>query len=321
MLRYAARRLLATIPVLLAVTLATFLLLHIVAGSFVPGLKLNPHLSLEDIDRIRTNLGLNEPLYAQYFTWVSQVATGDFGHSLVDGTAVSTLIGDTIWATVLLVGTAMLLGLLIAVPLGVIQAVRAASKFDNVTSAVVAVGYALPQFWISLIAILVFSVMFKQWGLPSLPSSGDRSPFDGSVPDRVSHLILPASVLSLAYIATWSRFVRSSMLEVLSSDYVRTARAKGMSEFRVVSVHALRNALLPLITMVSLELPALVGGAAVVEIVFGWPGVGQLAFNRALQYDYTTVLGITVFIAILVLFANFVADIAYMFANPRIRLQ
>jgi peptide/nickel transport system permease protein len=321
LLRYAVRRLLVTVPVILVVSLTTFLLIHVVAGNFVPGLKLNPHLSVADIDRIRTNLGLDQPLYQQYLTWLSQIATGNFGHSLVDGTPVSMLIADHIGATLVLVGTALVFGLLVAIPLGVLQAVRSNTVFDQVASAGTAFGYSIPQFWLALMAILLFSVAFRQWGLPALPSSGDQSPFDGSLPDRLWHLIMPAGVLSLAYIATWSRYVRSSMLEVLSSDYVRTARAKGMRELRVLGVHALRNALLPLITMVSLELPALFSGAAVVEIVFGWPGIGQLAFNRALQYDYTTVMGLTTFVAIFVLLANFLADVAYTVANPRIRYR
>lgn len=320
MVRYAARRLFATILVVLAVSLATFVLIHLVAGDFVPGLKLVPHMSADDIDRIRTNLGLDRPIYEQFFAWQLGILTGNLGNSLVDGTPVLTLIAERVGATVLLVGTAITVGLLVAVPLGVLQAIHERSAFDNVTSAIVAIGYSFPPFWLSLVAILVFSVLFQQWGLPSLPSSGDQSPFDGSLPDRIAHLIMPALVLSFGYIATWSRFVRSSVLEVLSSDYVRTARAKGMPEFRVIWLHALRNALLPLITMVSLELPGLISGAAVIEIVFGWPGIGQLAFNRALQYDYTTVLGITMFVTILVLVANFIADIAYMIANPRIRL-
>jgi peptide/nickel transport system permease protein len=320
MVRYAARRLFATALVVLAVSLSTFVLIHLVAGDFIPGLKLVSHLTVEDLDRIRTNLGLNEPLYQQFLKWQWGILTGNLGNSLVDGTPVSSLIGQRVGATILLVGTAMSVGLLVAVPLGVLQAVRERSTFDNLTSGLVAVGYSFPPFWLSLVAILVFSVLFKQWGLPSLPSSGDQTPFDGSLPDRLTHLVLPALVLSFGYIATWSRFVRSSMLEVLSSDYVRTARAKGMTESRVIWLHALRNALLPLITMVSLELPGLFSGAAVIEIVFGWPGIGQLAFNRALQYDYTTVLGITTFVTILVLLANFLADLAYMVANPRIRL-
>jgi peptide/nickel transport system permease protein len=321
LLRYALRRLIATVPVVLGVSLATFLLVHIVAGNFVPGLQLNPHLSAADIDRIRTNLGLDRPLYEQYVTWLAQIATGNFGHSLVDGTPVSSLIGDHVGATLELVGTAIAIGLLVAVPLGVFQSVRANSLFDHIASAGTAFGYSIPQFWLALMAILLFSVSLRQWGLPALPSSGDQSPFDGSLPDRIAHLLMPATVLSLAYIATWSRFVRSSMLEVLSSDYVRTARSKGMRETRVVLVHALRNALLPLITMVSLELPALFSGAAVIEIVFGWPGIGQLAFNRALQYDYTSVMGLVTFVAIFVLLANFLADLAYTIANPRIRLR
>jgi len=321
LLRYALRRLIATLPVVLGVSLATFLLVHIVAGNFVPGLKLNPHLAQADIDRIRGNLGLDRPLYVQYLSWLGQIATGNFGHSLVDGTPVSNLIGDHVGATLELVGTAIAIGLLVAVPLGVLQSVRNNTVFDHVASAGTAFGYSIPQFWLALIAILVFSVTFRQWGLPALPSSGDQAPFDGSLPDRLAHLAMPATVLSLAYIATWSRFVRSSMLEVLSSDYVRTARSKGMRERRVILVHALRNALLPLITMVSLELPALFSGAAVVEIVFGWPGIGQLAFNRALQYDYTSVMGLVTFVALFVLLANFLADVAYTVANPRIRLR
>jgi peptide/nickel transport system permease protein len=278
-------------------------------------------MSEADIERIRSNLGLDQPLYKQYLTWLSQIATGNFGRSLVDGTPVSLLIRDHVGATFELVVSAILLGLVVAVPLGIIQAVRSNGSLDQVASVVTALGYATPQFWLSLMGILLFAVAFRQWGLPALPSSGDQSPFDGSLPDRLVHLVLPATVLSVAYIATWSKFVRSSTLEVLNSDYIRTARSKGMSEVRVVGIHALRNALLPLITLVSLELPALFSGAAVVEIVFGWPGIGQLAYNRALQYDYTTVMGLTTFVAIFVLMANFLADVAYSIVNPRIRYR
>jgi peptide/nickel transport system permease protein len=315
------RRILAMVPVVLIVSVVTFALIHFVAGEFVPGLTLNPHLTGEDIDRIRGNLGLDQPLVQQYLTWLVQLLKGDFGYSLTDGSSVWSLIADHLSATLLLVGTAMIVALVVAVPLGVFQAVRPNSRFDKVTSVGAAIGYSTPQFWLGLIAILVFSVWIRDWGLPGLPSSGDQTPFDGSIADRAKHLILPVSVLSLGYIATWSRFVRSSTLEVLSSDYVRTARSKGMSETRVVYVHALRNSLLPVITLVALELPALVSGAAVVEIVFGWPGIGQLAYNRALQYDYTTVMGLTLFATILVLVGNLLADLLYSVVNPRIRYR
>jgi peptide/nickel transport system permease protein len=321
LLTYAGRRLLAIVPVVLVVSLTTFGLLHVVAGSAVPGLALNAHLTKEGIAQIRANLGLNQPLYRQYASWLRHVLTLNFGNSLVYGTRVSTLILGHLGATVELVATAILLGLCIGIPLGVAQATRSRSRFDRVASFATAVGYATPQFWLGLVGVLLFSVYFSQWGLPSLPATGDQTPFDGSIGDRLAHLVLPASVLAVAYVATWSRFIRTSLLEVLASDYVRTARAKGMSQKRVVYVHALRNAVLPVVTLIALELPALVGGAAVVEVVFGWPGIGQLAYNSTINYDYPTVMGITIFAALLVVLSNLVADLVYGVANPRIRYR
>jgi peptide/nickel transport system permease protein len=170
--------------------------------------------------------------------------------------------------------------------------------------------------------ILIFSVKFHDWGLPFLPSSGTTTPFTGGdLLDRLAHLVLPAVVLSFFYLAIWSRYTRSSMLEVLSQDYVRTARAKGMSERRVTYLHGLRNAVIPLVTLVGLELPGLVSGALVVEAVFSWPGIGLLAFQRALAYDYTMVLGIVTFAAVLVVLGNLVSDLLYAAVDPRIRLQ
>src|SRR5437867_4309853 len=177
-----------------------------------------------------------------------------------------------------------------------------------------------PQLWMGQMLILIFSVTLEQHGLPWLPSSGAFSAFQGGdLLDRVQHLILPATVLSFFYTSTWSRFIRSSMLEVLSQDYIRTARAKGMSERRVVYLHGLRNALIPLITLIGLELPGLVSGGLVVEVVFGWPGIGKLAFERALQYDYTTVMGVTFFATLLVIAGNLLADLLYGVLDPRIR--
>jgi peptide/nickel transport system permease protein len=320
-LTYTARRLLAVVPVVLLVSLATFALLHVVAGNSVPGLQLNAHLEQTDIDRIRENLGLDQPLYQQYLSWLGHILTLDFGNSLIYGTAVSSLITSHLWATLELVGAAILLGLVIGVPLGVLQATHSRSRLDKTASIVTAIGFATPQFWLGLLGILLFSVYFGEWGLPSLPATGNETPFDGSLPDKLKHLVLPASVLAIAYVATWSRFIRSSMLEILGSDYVRTARAKGMSERRVIYIHALRNAMLPLITLVALELPALFGGAAVVEVVFGWPGIGQLAYNSTLNYDYPTVMGITIIGAALVVLFNLIADVAYGIANPRIRYR
>lgn len=321
LVKYLIRRVLATIPVVIGVTLITFLLMHVTAGSYVPGIDLNPALKPEDIEAIKRYLGLDRPLYVQYLTWLTGIAHGDFGRSMIDGSSVSSHIFDRLPATLELTVTAILLGVLISIPLGITGALRRGSKIDHALTAFSVAGFAIPAFWLGLMLILIFSVQFEAWGLPFLPSGGVVSPgTEGGDPlDRLVHLIMPATVLSFVYLTIWSRFTRSSMIEVLSQDYVRTARAKGMSERRVVYLHALRNAVIPLITLVGLELPALVSGGLVVEVVFSWPGIGKLLYERALQTDYTTVLGITTFAALLVVLGNLLADVLYALLDPRIR--
>ncbi|OLC24621.1 MAG: diguanylate cyclase [Actinobacteria bacterium 13_1_20CM_2_65_11] len=319
--KYLVRRVLATIPVVIGVTLITFMLMHVTAGSYIPGIDLNPNLKAEDVEAIKRYLGLDRPLYIQYITWLAGVGHGDFGRSMIDGSLVSSHIFDRLPATLELTITAILLGILISIPLGVTGALRRGSKIDHALTAMSVGGFAIPAFWLGLLLILVFSVQLQAWGLPFLPSGGVTTPGlgGGDLLDRVVHLILPATVLSFVYLSIWSRFTRSSMLEVLSQDYVRTARAKGMTERRVVYMHALRNAVIPLVTLVGLELPALVSGGLVVEVVFSWPGIGKLLYERALQTDYTTVLGITTFAALLVVAGNLLADILYALLDPRIR--
>ena len=321
LLKYVARRVLATIPVVIGVTLITFLLMHVTAGSYIPGVDLNPALKPEDIEAIKRYLGLDRPLYLQYLTWIAGIVRGDFGRSMIDGSPVTVHIFDRLPATLELTVTAILLGILISIPLGITGALRRGSKIDNALTAMSVAGFAIPSFWLGLMLILLFSVTLHAWGMPFLPSGGVVSPGTGGgdLLDRLVHLILPATVLSFVYLSIWSRFTRSSMLEVLSQDYVRTARAKGMSERRVVYLHALRNALIPLVTLVGLELPALVSGGLVVEVVFSWPGIGKLLYERAISTDYTTVLGITTFAALLVVLGNLLADILYAWLDPRIR--
>lgn len=320
LVRYLVRRVVASIPVLFGVTLITFLLLHATSGSFVPGLDLNPNLRPEDVQRIKHNLGLDEPLYLQYWYWITGLLHGDFGRSLIDGSPVISHIMDRLPNTLELTVTAILLGILISVPLGVLGALRRGSAIDNFMTFLSVAGVSIPQFWLALLMILLFSVSFHAWGLPWLPSNGAQQAFGGGDPlDRIVHLIMPASVLAFFYIAVWSRFTRSSMIEVLAQDYVRTARAKGMPGRRVTYVHALRNAIVPLVTLVGLELPGFISGGAIVEIVFTWPGIGRLLLERALQYDYTTVLGVVTFAAILVVAGNLLADLGYALLDPRIR--
>jgi peptide/nickel transport system permease protein len=318
--KYVARRVLASVVVVLGVTAITLALMKTTSGSYVPGIDLNPSLRPEDIARLRADLGLDRPGWEWYLTWIWGVLHGDFGHSMIDGSTVMSHVADRLPNTIELTGTAILIGVLIAIPVGVIGALRHGSKTDHTMTVVSVAGFAVPQFWMGLILILIFSVTLEQHGLPWLPSSGAYAAVNGGdIFDRLEHLILPATVLSFFYISTWSRFIRSSMLEVLSQDYIRTARAKGMSERRVVYLHGLRNALIPLITLIGLELPGLVSGGLVVEVVFGWPGIGKLAFERALQYDYTTVMGVTFFATLLVIAGNLLADVLYGVLDPRIR--
>src|SRR5256712_9158352 len=318
--KYLLRRFFASIVVVFGVTAITLMLMDRTRGTYVPGIDLNPNLRPDDIERLRANLGLDRPFYVWYITWLWNVVHGDFGRSMIDCSPVMSHILDRLPNTLELTATAILIGVLISVPLGVIGALRRGSKTDHVLTVVSVAGFAVPQFWMGLMLILIFSVTLEQHGLPWLPSSGAFSAFNGGdFLDPVEHLVLPATLLSFFYTSQWSRVIRSSMLEVVSQDYIRTARAKGMSERRVVYLHGLRNALIPLITLIGLELPGLVSGGLVVEVVFGWPGIGKLAFERALQYDYTTVMGVTFFATLLVIAGNLLADLLYGALDPRIR--
>ena len=320
LVKFVARRLAASVIVVLGVTAVTLILMDRTRGAYVPGIDLNPALRPEDIARLRANLGLDQPFYQWYLSWLWNVLHGDFGRSMIDGSPVITHILERLPNTLELTVTAIVLGILLSVPLGVIGALRRGTKTDHALTMFSVAGFAVPQFWLGLMLILVFSVTFEHYGWPWLPSGGVTSPFGGGdLGDRLLHLIMPATVLSFFYLSLWSRFTRSSMLEVLSQDYIRTARAKGMSERRVVYLHGLRNALIPLVTLVGLELPGLVSGGLVVEVVFSWPGLGRLAFERALQYDYTTVMGVVFFATLLVVAGNLLADVLYAILDPRIR--
>jgi peptide/nickel transport system permease protein len=321
--KYAVRRLLASIPVVIGVSIITFLLLHVTGRGYVPGITDDPRLSAATVEALRHEYGLDQPWWQQYLGWLWNLIHGDFGRSMTDGTTVTSNLLERLPNTLELTLTAIAIALLFSIPVGVISALRRGSRLDNALTTLSVAGVAVPAFWLGLLVILAFAVIPAQHlGAPLLPSSGATSAFaGGDLLDRVSHLILPATVLSFGYIAVWSRFTRSSMLEILSQDYVRTARAKGMAERRVLYLHALRNAVIPLVTLVGLELPGLFSGGVILEVVFGWPGVGRYTFERALAYDYTTVMGLTVFFAILVVAGNLLADVLYAVLDPRIRYR
>lgn len=318
---FILRRLLQTIPLIIGITIITFAIANLVPGSPVTGLEFNPRTRPEDIERIRENLGLNAPLHERYIIWVSNVAQGDMGISLRNFRPVRETIMEKLPNTLLLTGTALFLSLVFSIPVGVYAAVKRNSTFDNVSTAGAVAGFSMPTFWLGLLVILLFAVQFQQWGFPSLPAGGTHDlRGGGGFWDRLEHLILPAATLAFVQTAAWTRFIRSSMIEVLSQDYMRTAKAKGLRERIVIFRHGLRNAMLPLVTLLGIAIPDLFGGALIIEQIFTWPGMGQLAFNAALNKDYTLVMGIVVFVSVLVIIGNLVADVVYGLLDPRIRV-
>lgn len=315
---YVARRVLTSIPVLFGVSMITFALLHASTGAQVPGVDLSSALP-EDVERIRHSLGLDLPLHVQYLNWIGGILHGDLGRSLLDGRSVTDTILGRLPQTLELGLTAMALGILVALPLGAIAAIRRGSFVDHALTLVSVAGVSIPSFWLGLLMIVFFSVTLQSWGLPWLPSSGYQSAVGGGgLGDRLLHLLMPATCLSFGYIAVWSRYARSSLIEVLNQDYIRTARGKGVRESRVMAVHAFRNAVFPLITLIGLELPRLISGAVIIEIVFGWPGVGRLVLERAFQGDIPVVLGLTTFVSILVVVGNLASDVLYGILDPRV---
>lgn len=320
--RFVARRLLQTIPLVIGITIITFALANLVPGSPVAGLELDPSVSPEDTARIRSNLGLDDPLHVRYFVWISNVVQGDFGLSLRTHRPVLMIILERLPNTLLLTATSLLLALAFSIPVGVYAAIKRNSIFDQLATMGAVAGVAVPNFWLGLMMILLFSVMFREWGIPALPSGGTHTiGSGGDLLDRFRHLIMPTVVLAFSATAAWTRYIRSQMIEVLRQDYIRSAQAKGLKDYIVTFRHGLRNALLPLVTLMALEIPTLFGGAVVVETIFSWPGIGRLVITAASQRDYTVIMGTVVIVSILVILANLIADVMYAVLDPRIRYE
>lgn len=311
------RRLLQAIPVFIGITIISFALIHAVPGGPTARLELDADIRPEDIARIKANMGLDKPVWQQYLIWVGNLLRGDLGISYIDQRPVAGQIRERLPKTVLLTGTALLLSIGLALPIGVIAAVKQYSWFDNITTVFSTAGISLPSFWLGLMCILIFAVRLR-W----LPSGGVVTigqPF--SMPDLLKHLIMPALVLATISIAGWSRYIRGSMLEVIGQDYVRTARAKGLRERLVIARHALRNALIPVATLMGLSIPNLVGGALITETIFSWPGIGRLAWHATTKRDYPIIMGVVVMATVVVILGNLAADIAYGILDPRIQTE
>jgi peptide/nickel transport system permease protein len=314
------RRLIQMIPLLIGITFLTFAIVNLVPGSPVTAYEFNPRMSQEDVNRIKSNLGLDEPWPKRYFIWLSNVARGDLGISLDNSTSVRNRLLNVLPNTLLLSGSALIVALLISIPIGVYAAVKQNSLFDHISTIGAVAFYAMPTFWLGLLLIILFAVKFNEWGLPSLPVGGMQNlRGEGGALDRLEHLILPVTALAVVQIASWTRYIRSSMLEVIRQDYIRTARAKGLKDPPVYYAHAFRNALIPLITLVGLSIPDLFAGAFLVETIFAWNGMGRLTVQAVQRSDYTLIMGSTLVFAILTLLGNLVADILYSVFDPRIR--
>lgn len=307
MLRYVAKRCLLLVPVVLGVTILVFLLMHLAPGDAATAMlgEMGQGASAEDVARLRASLGLDQPLYVQYGRYLGGLIRGDLGVSLRSGRPVVEELRERFPYTLQLAATALCLAALIAIPVGIWAAVRRGTIVDFLVMAGALLGVSVPAFWLGLLLMLLFSL-----SLGWLPASGSGTPF---------HLILPAITVAWPSLAFLARMTRSAMLEVLGADYVRTARAKGLSERLVIFRHAFRNALIPVVTTLGLQFGALLGGAVLTETIFAWPGLGRLTVQAIQARDLPVVQGAVLFVAVTYTVVNLLVDVLYVFLNPRIR--
>jgi peptide/nickel transport system permease protein len=317
---FVARRLLQTVPLVLLISLFAFLVIRI-AGDPMSMYGLNPNMTADDRARIITEHGWDRPLLVQYLYWLRDLVKGDWGHSLYTYESVTAMIRARLSNTLILMGSVFAVTLLVSIPLGIYTATHQSSRLDHLITGSAFFAYSLPTFWLGLICIMMFSVKFQQWGFPSLPAGGMYSLRDGpSTLGLLQHLVLPCFVLSIVSVASYIRHLRASMLDVLHQDYVRTARAKGVSDREVIWKHAFKNAALPLVTLISLNIPRIFSGALITEQVFAWPGMGRLFVDHATRADYPVLMGLVISVSVLVAIFNLLADVAYAYLDPRIRL-
>ncbi len=313
MLRFVARRLLESIPLLLGVAVLSFIFMQLAPGGPDALFAKNGRMTAEQLANIRRSMGLDRPLHEQLLTWIVNIFQGDLGVSYSQFRPVSQVIWEVFPNTVILMSAGLLISLVSALVFGIMAARKPYGIFDNVTSFISYFGLAMPVFWFGLMLQLLFAVRLG-W----LPSAGMYSPDGGDLGDLLRHLVLPALTIAIGSIAGWSRYVRSSTVEQLSQDYVRSARSKGLSERRVMIGHVLRNSLIPLVTVVGIDVPLYLTGAVLTETVFSWPGMGRLFFDALTVRDYPILMGVLVLGAILIVIGNLVADLIYGLLDPRI---
>lgn len=313
--KYIIKRILIAIPVLIGITVIDYGIMCL-AGSPLEMLQ-GPRITEAAVEAKKIALGLDKPFYVQYFIWLSQLLQGNMGYSVKSYQAVSGMIASHLGPTLLLMGVSLLVSLLIAVPAGIYSAVHQYSKGDYAVVTFSFLGSSIPGFFLSLLLIYLFTVKLK-W----LPSSGMITlGTEGGFLDVAKHMVMPVIVLASSMAGSNIRYIRSAVLEILQQDYLRTARAKGVGRFKVIYKHALRNALVPIITVVGMQIPMLFGGAVIVEQVFSWPGLGLMTMSAITSRDYPVIMGVCLLSAVVVLAANLITDILYALADPTISLN
>jgi peptide/nickel transport system permease protein len=316
--KYLFKRLIQSIPILLGITIMTFSIMQLAPGNPMQTM-INPKITSEEMEKAQENLGMNDPIYIQYFNWMKEVVQGNLGYTIKTGQPVGKVIVERLPATLLLTGTAFIMAFVIGVPLGVYSATHRYRLPDYILTVISFVGISIPSFFFGLGMIFIFALQLG-W----LPTSGmvtigaDYQGF-ALFMDHLKHVIMPASVLALPTVAVVMRFTRSSLLEVLNQDFIRTADAKGLSKRVVYLKHALRNALIPVITIFGLSIPFLFGGAYITEHIFNWPGMGSLGIQSIVAREYPVIMALNLFTSMLVMFGNLLADVMYAWADPRIR--
>lgn len=315
MVAFLMGRLMQSLVLLVIVSIIGFVVLNLIPGGPMSQYALDPGMTQDDMERIAEQLGLNRPLWVQYLDWATRLIQGDWGTSFRDGASVTSVIARHVPATLLLMGSSTVIAVGIGTWIGVRGATHRYSGFDYAATVGAMIALSIPTFWFGLIGIYVFSLQLG-W----LPAGNMYTIGDGSVLNYLHHLIMPSVVLALVHIAIWSRFMRTATLDAISQEFVKTARAKGVSERRVIMKHVVGNALLPMITLAGVQLPSLLTGALVTETVFTWPGMGRLFLDSLGYSDYPVVMGLLMFSAVLTIVANLVADIVVALVDPRIRL-
>jgi peptide/nickel transport system permease protein len=315
MTKYILRRLIQLPPTLLLITIGAFFLLQAVPGGPMSLYTENPEITAADRIRLQEALGLDKPIHLQYWNWLSRMVRGDWGYSLIERRPVLTIVSERVGNTLYLVGLGLLVALIISIIMGTISAYRQHTLLDHLTTFFALVGYSIPIFWSGLIAIVIFTVWLHWFPAGGMYSLGR----DPTLLDRLHHTVLPVSVLALYLAGYYTRFVRGSVLEVKNREYIRTARSKGLSEWKIFYRHAVKNAAIPVVTIVTLDLPSLFGGALFTETIFTWPGMGRLFWTAATRRDYPVLMALITITAILVILSNLLADVIYGLLNPQIR--